>query len=165
VSALRAADQALGLVLRAIPVLCLAALFVILFGNVLSRYFAIWSIAWFDEIVEALFAWMVFVGAAALWRENEHFRIDFLEDLLVVTGAVRGARALRILIALLSLAFLVGMAWKGWDLAARSRAVTPILGVPVAYVYASIPISAAIMSVYSLVDVLRLVTARQSKDR
>lgn len=162
--ALRTADRVLGLVLRAIPILCLAALFVILFGNVLSRYFEVWSIAWFDEIVEALFAWMVFIGAAALWRENEHFRIDFLEGYLALAGAVRGAKALRLVIAVLSLVFLAFMAVKGYDLASRSRAVTPILSVPVAYVYAAIPIAAGIMAIYSIADILRLLTARQPKE-
>lgn len=163
-SALILADRWLGRLLRAVPILCISALFVILLGNVLSRYFEVWSIAWFNEIVEALFAWMVFVGAAALWRENEHFRIDFLECYLIADGSLRAARALKVFIALLSLAFLVTMAIKGYDLASRSRAVTPILSVPVAYVYAAIPISAAIMAVYSVVDIVRLVTRHQSKD-
>ncbi len=148
--ALLALDRFVGVVLRAVPIACLAALFAILFGNVVSRYFQIWSIAWFDEIVEALFAVMVFVGAAALWREHEHFRVDWLETAL----ALKPRRALQVLTTLLSLAFLVLMAWKGYDLATRSRAVTPILSVPTAYIYATIPIAASIMALYSLRDLI-----------
>ncbi len=147
---LRAIDTRLGFVLRAIPVTCFVALFVILFGNVISRYFQIWSIAWFDEIVEALFAIMVFVGIAALWRENDHFRVDWLEGVL----GRRGGPLLRILTIVLSMAFLAVMALKGYDLATRSRAVTPILAVPVGYVYAVIPISAALMLAYSVRDLV-----------
>ena len=149
-NALRAVDRVLGFVLRAIPVVCLVALFFILFGNVVSRYFQIWSIAWFDEIVQALFAVMVFVGAAALWRENEHFRVDWLEGGL---GA-RSAPSLRVLTVLLSMVFLAVMAWKGYDLASRSRAVTPILGIPTGTIYAVIPISAALMLIYSVRDLV-----------
>ena len=147
-NALRAVDRVLGFVLRAIPVVCLVALFFILFGNVVSRYFQIWSIAWFDEIVEALFAYMVFIGAAALWRENEHFRIDWLE---LALGRPYGPM-LRLVSITLSMVFLAVMAVKGLDLAMRSRAVTPILSVPTAYVYAVIPASAAIMLLYSVRD-------------
>ena len=146
--ALIAIDRVVGLILRAIPVACFVALFLILFGNVISRYFQIWSIAWFDEIVEALFAYMVFIGAAALWRENEHFRIDWLE---LALGRPYGPM-LRLVSITLSMVFLAVMAVKGLDLAMRSRAVTPILSVPTAYVYAVIPASAAIMLLYSVRD-------------
>ncbi|MEM8662816.1 MAG: TRAP transporter small permease [Pseudomonadota bacterium] len=149
-SALKTIDRIIGMVLRAIPMACLAALFVILLGNVVSRYFQIWSIAWFDEIVEALFAVTVFVGAAALWREHEHFRVDWLEMAL----SLKPRRALAVLTTALSLAFLVLLAVKGYDLAARSRAVTPILGVPTAYIYATIPIAASIMALYSVRDLI-----------
>lgn len=149
-NALRTIDSGLGFVLRVIPIACFVALFAILFGNVISRYFQIWSIAWFDEIVEGLFAIMVFVGIAALWRENDHFRVDWLEGVL----GRRGGPLLRILTIVLSMVFLAVMALKGYDLAIRSRAVTPILAVPVGYVYAVIPISATLMLAYSVRDLV-----------
>ncbi|MEM8852246.1 MAG: TRAP transporter small permease [Pseudomonadota bacterium] len=140
----------LGAVLRLIPMVCLVALFAILFGNVVSRTFQLASLAWFDEIVEALFAVMVFIGAAALWREHEHFRVDWLEAAL----SLRPRRALQVFTIALSLGFLCLMAVKGYDLASRSRAVTPILSVPTAYIYATIPVAAAIMAIYSLRDLV-----------
>lgn len=39
-------------------------------------------IEWSDEIVERAFAWMVFMGAAVLWRNNEHFRVQWLPNKL-----------------------------------------------------------------------------------
>ncbi|XWN33457.1 MAG: TRAP transporter small permease [Devosia sp.] len=149
-NALKAVDGILGTILRIVPMICLVALFAILFGNVVSRTFQIASLAWFDEIVEALFAVMVFIGAAALWREHEHFRVDWLEAAL----SLRPRRALQVFTIALSLAFLSLMALKGYDLASRSRAVTPILSVPTAYIYATIPVAAAIMALYSLRDLL-----------
>ncbi|WMS44332.1 TRAP transporter small permease [Acuticoccus sp. MNP-M23] len=146
--ALIAIDRIVGKILRGIPVVCFVALFGILFVNVVSRYFQIWAFSWFDEIVEALFAYLVFLGAAALWRENEHFRIDWMEMAL---GRPFGP-ILRIVSVLLSMAFLAIMAVKGLDLTMRSRAATPILSVPTAYIYAVIPVSAAIMLVYSVRD-------------
>lgn len=148
--ALATVDRILGFVLKAIPVACFVGLFLILFVNVVSRYFQIWSFAWLDETVETLFAVMVFIGIAALWREHEHFRVDWLESVL----GRRGGSYLRIVTILLSAAFLAVMMLKGYDLAARSRAVTPILAVPVAYIYAVIPISAALMLAYSVRDLV-----------
>lgn len=145
---LRHLDAAVGWVLRAIPITAFVALFAIILVNIVARYFQIASLAWFEEVVEALFAAMVFIGAAALWRENDHFRVDWLEVLL----GRRFGPWLRLLSVVLSLVFLVLMAVKGLDLAERSRAVTPILSIPTSYVYAVIPISAAIMLVYSVRD-------------
>jgi len=148
---LQTIDRALGSLLRAIPVFCLSVLFALLLGNVLSRFFQIWSIAWFDEIVQGLFSWIVFIGAAALWRENEHFRVDWLESLLPQRSF---ARMLRIVVAVLCLSFLALMTWKGLDLTLRSRAVTPILNFPVAVLYVAIPIAGAIMCAYSILDII-----------
>lgn len=148
--ALATVDRILGFVLKVIPVACFVGLFLILFVNVVSRYFQIWSFPWLDEMVETLFAVMVFIGIAALWREHEHFRVDWLEGVL----GRRSGTYLRIVTILLSAAFLAVMMLKGYDLAARSRAVTPILAVPVAYIYAVIPISAALMLAYSMRDLV-----------
>ncbi|WP_420392837.1 TRAP transporter small permease [Acuticoccus sp.] len=149
-TALAALDRAVGAVLRLVPMACLVALFAILFANVVARTFQVASLAWFDEVVQALFAIMVFVGAAALWREHEHFRVDWLEGALS-TGP---RRVLRLVTIVLSLTFLALLAWQGLDLALRSRAVTPILGVPSGWVYAAIPLAAAIMTLYSLRDLV-----------
>ncbi|PRD42423.1 hypothetical protein C5748_16720 [Phyllobacterium phragmitis] len=145
-------DKIIGRLLRAIASFCLAALFVIVLANVVSRYFQIWPMAWFDEIVQALFAWMVFIGAAALWREKEHFCVDWLGAIL---GESRSGVLLHIVVNLLSTGFLALMTWKGLDLTLRSRAVTPILNLPVAFLYASIPIAGAVMTAYSLAELCR----------
>jgi TRAP-type C4-dicarboxylate transport system permease small subunit len=150
--ALTTIDRVAGFMLRAIPCICLAALLVVLFVNVVSRTLGLWSFPWFDEIVEALFAWMVFVGAAALWREKEHFRVDWLEAVL---GEGVRREILSLLICLSSLAFIVLMTWTGLDLTLRSRAVTPILNIPIAFLYASIPFAGLTMCIYSMADLYR----------
>lgn len=143
-------DIAIGHILRGIAILCLAALFILLFVNVFARGFQLASFAWLDEVVQGLFAWMVFMGAAALWREGAHFRVDWLEKTLSPRYA---APLLKMLIALLSLMFLLAMAWYGWRLTVRSSALTPVLNLPIGLFYISIPIAGALMSAYSLRDV------------
>ncbi|MEQ8899355.1 MAG: TRAP transporter small permease [Roseovarius sp.] len=149
---MRRLDHIIGHVLRAVPIACLAALFVLLFVNVVARTFQLAGFAWFDEIVQGLFAWMVFVGAAALWRDKGHFQVLWLVESL----SPAPARALRILIILLGLCFICVMAWHGALLTQKARALTPILGLPTSLFYAAIPISGAVMIVYSLADLFRL---------
>ncbi len=152
--ALRSLDRALGFLMRTIAVLCFLALLVILAGNVIARDFQLYATAWLDEVVELLFAWMVFIGAAALWREGEHFRIDALERMLQGRAGI----AVQIAVALISLFFLVVMTWQGLQLTIKSAALTPILKMPVWLSYVVIPISGLIMSTYTVAQLIYLLT-------
>ena len=93
---------------------------------------------------------MVFIGAAALWRDHDHFRVTWLAEALAPTPA----RFLQILVSILSLGFLAAMTWYGLSLTLNARALTPILDLPTAYFYAAIPISGATMFAYSLADLI-----------
>lgn len=148
---MRRIDHLLGQALRAIPIALLAALFALLFINVIARTFQLAGFAWFDEIVQGLFAWMVFLGSAALWRERDHFQVTWLPDAL----PPRSSRILQIGVVALSLCFLLAMTWYGASLTMRARALTPILDIPTSLFYAAIPISGAVMMCYSCADLYR----------
>lgn len=154
---MNALDRRAGQALRAVPIACLTALFALLLVNVVARTFQLAGFAWFDEVVQGLFAWMVFVGAAALWRENDHFQVLWLPEVLPPGPA----RILRIAIVLLGLVFLLAMTWHGASLTLRARALTPILDLPTSLFYAAIPVSGAIMIAYSLADLFRLFTMKE----
>ena len=149
-AALRRLEEKFGWLLRAIPVTCLALLLFILAANIVGRFLQLWSIAWFDEIVQGLFAWMVFIGAAALWREGQHFAVAWLGEIL----KGRARQTLAIFVAAASLIFFCAMTWYGWKLTGGNAALTPILKLPVAWLYACIPLSGLIMLGYSLVELV-----------
>lgn len=157
-SALARIDLWAGRTLRAVPIGCLAALFCLLFVNVLARTFRFAGFAWFDEVVQGLFAWMVFVGTAALWRERDHFQVDWLPDSL----PSRGRRALRTLGCVLGIGFLVAMTWYGADLTLSARAQTPILDLPTSLFYLAIPLSGLAMLIYSLIELVSLLSGNET---
>lgn len=149
-------DRLLGIVLRGIPIACLAALFTLLFINVIARTFQLAGFAWFDEIVQGLFAWMVFIGTAGLWREHDHFQVTWLAESL--TPVPR--RILQLLVIILALFFLATMTWYGASLTLKARALTPILALPTALFYVAIPISGGVMTGYTIVDLFQLLMKR-----
>jgi len=59
-------------------VLCLAGMVVLVFGNVILRYFFNSGITESEEFSRWLFVWTVFVGAIIVLRENGHLGIDFI---------------------------------------------------------------------------------------
>ncbi len=151
-------DLLFGRSLRGVAIGCLSALFCLLFVNVVARTFRFAGFAWFDEIVQGLFAWMVFVGAAALWREKDHFQVDWIPNMLPEGGRV----ALKIVKSVLALCFLAAMTWFGVKLTVSANALTPILALPTAFFYAAIPFSGAVMLLYSLVELIQLVRLGKS---
>lgn len=148
---LNSVDRVLGLVLRTIAIACLVILMFILGGNVIARFTNWFSLGWYDEIIQLSFAWMVFFGAAELWRENQHFRIDWLFYTLPRTKR----RAHTFFVALVNILFFSFLLFEGTSLAQKSAASTPVLGLPVALLYACVPISAAIMLIYAITDLFR----------
>ncbi|NDV53911.1 TRAP transporter small permease subunit [Yangia sp. PrR003] len=102
---------------------------------------------------------MVFIGSAALWREQDHFRVGWLSEVL----PPRAARPMALLVVLIEAAFLVAMTRHRYDLALQSRALTPILNLPTALFYAAIPLAGAVMLAYSVRDLWRVLRATPSE--
>tara|TARA_R110002020_G_scaffold66473_12_gene174732 strand:- start:929 stop:1453 length:525 start_codon:yes stop_codon:yes gene_type:complete len=59
-------------------VLCLAGMVVLVFGNVVLRYFFNSGITQSEEFSRWLFVWTVFVGAVLVLRDNGHLGVDFV---------------------------------------------------------------------------------------
>ncbi len=141
-------DRALATALRWICIVCMFVLVVLVSALVLIRFFPIISLGWADEIVELIFAWMVFLGTAAVWRSNEHITIDFIPQALAGT---RAGRVLEGVVCLLILAFLAVFTWQGWLLTLQAVGNrTAILELPRPAWYVVVPISGVAMIGYTL---------------
>ena len=140
-------DRTLGFIMRNICIVCLVFLLLLLTGNVFFRFVTIISMGWYDEIVELLFAWLVFIGAAALWRDNSHFRVQWFyakfEDR--TAGYIIG-----LLVEFLCLFFLIVMTWQGLRITLLANDWTPILKFPKRFMYVDIPIAGGLMIIYSI---------------
>jgi TRAP-type C4-dicarboxylate transport system, small permease component len=144
---LKKIDNILGCILRWGSTAILGILFILLAANVFVRFVPFTSFGWFDEIIEMLIAWFVFLGAAALWRENEHFVVAFLPDCL--KGKAAG-QLLDIIINIISIIFITAFTYYSLNLTMRANDWTPVITMPKKLLYASMPVSGAIMIVYSV---------------
>jgi hypothetical protein len=81
---LRGVDRFVLTLLKAFTILCFSLLTVLISANVFVRFFPMVSLHWFDEIIELLYAYLVFYGAAALWITREHFSVgDWISGRLI----------------------------------------------------------------------------------
>lgn len=147
------ADRALDACMRWMSSICLVILLAIVSLMVLMRFFPIMALGWEDEVVELAFAWMIFLGSAAVWRSHEHIVIDFLPQAL---AGSRAGRVLEMVVGVLVLAFLGVYTWYGWLLTIQSQGNTsPMLVLPKPLWYAAVPASGVVMIGYTIVRMVK----------
>jgi TRAP-type C4-dicarboxylate transport system permease small subunit len=125
---------------------------ILISANVFVRFFPIVSLHWFDEIIELLYAYLVFYGSAALWISHEHFGVgDWIEKRVKNIG-IRSVY--RIIIELLVLCFVVIFFYYSLRLTLLARDVTNVFAIPKRVLYSCLPISGVIMILYSIRDLI-----------
>ncbi|WP_173933936.1 TRAP transporter small permease [Chelativorans sp. Marseille-P2723] len=113
----------------------------------LTKFGILLSVPWSEELARYLMIWIVFIGSAVAARKGQLIALEFL----VETLPSRIAYPVRILALLVSLAFFALLVWTGWrytmgNLIERS----PVMVIPMSWVYASLPVSAALMIINTL---------------
>lgn len=150
---LRRLDQVVFLACKYGALACFLALFVLLGLAIILRLVPLFTIAGYDEIVEWLFIWLVMLTSLALWREGSLYRVVMFEDLLPAGGR----KILEIAINLAMLAFAATLAVYGFDFMQMSGETTPFLRLDKAWWYAAIPLCSALMALYSLAWLWRVI--------
>lgn len=135
--------------LEAIMVLCLAAMCVMVFGNVVLRHLFDSGINVSEELARFAFIWLTFLGAIVVAREGGHLGVDMLVTRLG-PGMRRGALIVsRLLTALCCGVFLWGL-WLQHGINMANTAL--ITGVSMALVYSAAYLCAASLAVMALVE-------------
>ncbi|PRY20632.1 TRAP-type C4-dicarboxylate transport system permease small subunit [Aliiruegeria haliotis] len=129
----------------AVGLLCL--LFFLMSLNVIARFAPVFSMGWFDEIVELSFAWTIFATAAVLWRKKAHPSIDILEMML---DGRRAKYLVLIFIEVVNIIFLAAFTYYGYSLVEKAAAASPIFQIPRKVFYVVLPVTGAYMTTVSL---------------
>jgi TRAP-type transport system small permease protein len=154
-------DQFLTATMKWTCAICLVGLLLLVGAGVFVRFVPISSMGWADEIIEFGFAWLIFFGAALLWRNRTHFRVDMLQHLVAGT---RYALLVEIAVNFISLLFLLVVAYEGSMLTIAAVDTSPILELPRSLWYVVIPISAIIMIGYTARDIFWLFSRGHVKE-
>jgi len=141
-------DKVILYTLKVITITVFVLLTILISANVFVRFVPVVSLHWFDEIIELLYAYLVFYGAAALWISHDHFGVgDWIEK------RIRDQRmryVYRSIIELLVLCFAVIFFYYSLRLTILARDVTNVFAIPKRVLYSCLPVSGAIMIVYSI---------------
>src|SRR5215208_4941794 len=122
--------------------------------GVFSRYVLFSTFTWYDEIARACFVWVVFLGAAVGVKRGAHFGLHLLVDTLPDAARRLAAFVTPLVIITFSSVLVVqGLAFLEFG---RFQQL-PVMGISKAWIYAAMPIGGALMIIYSLQSLWRLV--------
>ncbi|WP_243652030.1 TRAP transporter small permease [Primorskyibacter sedentarius] len=141
----------------------LAAIVLLIFGNVFMRYVMNASLSWGEELTLWFFVWFVWISVSYAFSRREHVRITVLRDLL------GGRKQLYVDLAvdLLVLAFLVVLTFeciKLMRLPFVASQSSVVLGLPIPILYASAPVGAALSSIRILQNMTKTLRGLKSGD-
>lgn len=128
-------------------------LVVLVMVNVVARYVFGLGVLWAEEVSRLLFVWVVFLGAYIALCRRAHMAIVMVVDALPHMPR----RLVRALGWGLVMVFLLVLAFSGYRLVASTLGfgrTTPILGISAAWAYMSVPVSAALMTLRALQEII-----------
>ena len=124
---------------------CIAAIVLITLAAVWWRYALDNPISWVEQVSNMIFIWVVFVGAAVLYRQNLHIGVDVFLGML----SEKNRTIWRWVIEILNLSFIVILFKYSLQL---TIAIIPntmgSLDLSPAYYYVACPISCLMMMLY-----------------
>ena len=147
--------------LEGVIVVCLAAMVVLVFGNVVLRYGFNSGITVSEELSRWLFVWLTFLGAVVGLREHAHLGTEMLVGHLGPTG--------KKVCLVIGYALMLGVCWLlfsgaleqtkiNWDVSAPSS------GASMAWFYSVGLVFGVSAAAVLLVDLYKLLTGHTSDD-
>jgi TRAP-type transport system small permease protein len=159
-------DRVSHRVLKVVSLISFFLLTILITANVFVRFFPIVSLHWFDEIIELLFAYMVFYGAAALLITNKHFSVGNLIERNISNPKLRCLYTMSV--ECMILVFAIVFFYYSLRLTLLAQDVTNVFAIPKKVLYSCLPISGIIMVIYTIknivVQAVRLVTPASGEE-
>lgn len=143
--------------MRAVSAVVMFVSVVVIFLQVISRYFFNHTPPWSEELARTGNVWMTFLGIGLVSRVREHIRIDFVDYLF----GEKGRYACLVLEAAASLAFFAFVGWEGYKtLRPVMRQTMPGLQVSLFWAYVIIPIGSFFLLVFTIEHFVKMTRRR-----
>ena len=126
---------------------------VIVFVNVIGRFFFQAGITESEELSKILFVWITFIGIVLCFREGKHIAVDIL--LLMLPEKTR--RIFDIISNILTTVILGVVAYYGIDFVKTSAGmVSPLTRIPQPFIHLILPISLGFMIIINMGNLWKL---------
>ena len=143
--------------LEFLVVVCLVAMVIMVFGNVVLRYGFNSGIDISDELSRYAFIWLTYLGAMIAMREGGHLGVDTLIKHLPLAGKKTCLFLSESLMLLCNGLFFLGT-WNMHELQASN--VSPVLGISMIWIFGIGYVVAAVMGLINLNMLWRLLSGQ-----
>jgi TRAP-type C4-dicarboxylate transport system permease small subunit len=148
--------KALETVIRYMVLILLVLMVIIVFANVVTRYYLHFSLAWSEEVTRFMLVWLVFLGSFLAYINDEHLGLDILvkkmpPTLRKIVTLITNGLVIFALYAVLEGGYLMMVANFDW--------LSPAAEIPQGYVYIVIPICCGLMIFQTLLKTYYILTA------
>jgi len=141
-------------VLRTLLVVLVVALVSSVAWQVLSRYLLADPSPWTEELARFLLIWIGMLGASYAFRQKAHLGLELLPSKLKGKSATALRRFTLAVIALFAVAVLITGGSNLVSLTWELRQYSPVLGMPIAWVYSVVPLTGTLIVFYCIVQAL-----------
>jgi len=149
---LRRIERGLDAIIQPVVFAGMAALIGVITLQIISRVLFS-AVGWTEEVARFLLVWITFLAGTLAFQRGRHIAVTFVVDAL----PSRLRQIARIAALLIVLAFMIALIVIGYRyMQVQSFQKSASLRLSMTYVYAVMPICAAIMAWYSLVDIVEL---------
>jgi len=128
-----------------------AVMTLVLFAQVIARYFFDSGLSWSEELSRYIMIWVVYLGAAVVYRDNSHISVTALEE------AVSAKTRLYLNIAqkLVSMGFIGLMGWFAYQtLEFAAIQTSPNMLIPMNYIYFVFPLSSVLIVFHLIISII-----------
>lgn len=143
-------------------VLCLLAMVVMVFGNVVMRYAFNSGIQISEELSRFAFIWLTYLGAMVAMREGGHLGVDTLFKHLPLAGKKVSVFLSEGLMLLMNAMFFWGT-YKMHDLQVTN--ISPVAGISMIWIYSVGYLVAVVMGAFNIHKLFLLLTGQLQEDQ
>lgn len=147
--------------LEVLIVVCMVAMVVMVFGNVVMRYAFNSGILISEEMSRYCFIWLTYIGAMVAMRDKGHLGVDTLVRRLPIGGKKFCLFLSECLMLLCNGLFFLGT-WKMHELQVTN--VSPVVGISMIWIYGIGYVVAVVMAVINLRMLWKLLSGRITED-
>lgn len=153
--------KVLGWLEEIVPGASLGVMSVLIFVQVINRYFIKYPIDWIEELAIYIYIWGTYLGLYTVTREGRHLEVKFIRE-LVGDGANRLILGLVYTVTILLCLYIAVFGGKMVYQMALWGETSAALQVPMAWIYASIPVGLGLMGIGALFKLKDLLTSEKN---
>ncbi|WP_269520473.1 TRAP transporter small permease [Alteromonas sp. BMJM2] len=142
--------------LRVLLTLMMALLVLNVTWQVVTRFILPHPSSFTEELARFLLIWISLLGSAYAFHTHSHLGFDYLTKKLNQSGALMTARLGYTIVILFALGVLLVGGTNLTYITFLLKQASPVLGIPMGFIYMVVPISGVLFAVYGVLGLLEM---------